>query len=508
MKPRRLLDPFSSARRRPTWSYHHTGTLDRLISFACHSYENTRGHCFHRALRASRSVGVFFPFWNSIALPTPASSNKPASPFVGFLFTDSCRLSAVNYSRLLLSKLKSPVNHTESTLLKVFFLKNLKPFEINTFEKTGRGVPITVNHLLETSHPLFYPECSEGLPAQSLRAFGAGELMYGTSRIEIRKLPFFRPTTSNFAEFSAPPLLEARAGFPPTSSAISGARLRASSSIFDVVPRTRTVSARCSSGFSGEESACSSSPTRVSENGGDCRFAQETSTAALPGCKSGGGSTTNAVGEDASTSAGCPASVTRLESASPQKPFPSTSKRSASEAARGVAEISSEAVAASADVRTTVATRPVRPAIEPKITPGFSGATNTARPVVSVVSRSPFEKFTVTRGVSRPFKSSTASVARSPDTIRRGSSSCRAPEAAGAATGCWQRASGAKTPAIRKNQGSAKRRKNMRGIVVENRMPMKATYTSRAASGRLFFCKDRSFLRRVHQHGSPHHPGG
>ena len=79
--------------------------------------------------------------------------------------------------------------------------------------------------------------------------------MDGTSRIEIRKLPFFRPTTSNFAEFSVPPLLEFRTGLPPVSSAISGARFRASSLIFAAVPRTRTASIRCSSGFKGEESA-------------------------------------------------------------------------------------------------------------------------------------------------------------------------------------------------------------------------------------------------------------
>src|SRR5260370_6040783 len=40
---------------------------------------------------------------------------------------------------LLLSKLKAPINHAESTLLQVFFLKNLKPFAINTFEKQGEG---------------------------------------------------------------------------------------------------------------------------------------------------------------------------------------------------------------------------------------------------------------------------------------------------------------------------------------------------------------------------------
>ena len=142
------------------------------------------------------------------------------------------------------------------------------------------------------------------------RSAGGGRRSEGASRMEIRKLPFFRPTTSNLPRFSAPPLLEVRAGLPMESSAISGARFRASSPTFASVPRTRTVSARCSSGFNGEESASSSSPTSVMENGGDCRFAQETSTAALPGFWSGEGSTTSATGEDASTNADCPAIVT------------------------------------------------------------------------------------------------------------------------------------------------------------------------------------------------------
>src|SRR5258706_751586 len=42
---------------------------------------------------------------------------------------------------LLLSKHKAPINHAESTLLQVFFLKNLKPFGINTYEKQGEGSP-------------------------------------------------------------------------------------------------------------------------------------------------------------------------------------------------------------------------------------------------------------------------------------------------------------------------------------------------------------------------------
>src|SRR5258708_34900869 len=98
---------------------------------------------------------------------------------------------------------------------------------------------------------------------------GNGLLRDDTKRIEIRKLPFFCPTTSNLPRFSAPPLLEVRAGLPPESSAISGARFRASSAIFAAVPLTCTVSVRCSPGFNGEESASSANPTRVKENGGD-----------------------------------------------------------------------------------------------------------------------------------------------------------------------------------------------------------------------------------------------
>src|SRR6266446_4586847 len=84
-------------------------------------------------------------------------------------------------------------------------------------------------------------------------------------RIEIRKLPFFLPIRSKRAKFSAPPLLKSRIGLPPESSAIPGARLRASNAIFAVVPRTRTVSARCSPALSGEESASRSSAANVRE---------------------------------------------------------------------------------------------------------------------------------------------------------------------------------------------------------------------------------------------------
>jgi hypothetical protein len=49
---------------------------------------------------------------------------------------------------LLLSKLKAPINHAESTFLQVLILKQLKvPLESIAFEKPGEGYPVMVNQL-------------------------------------------------------------------------------------------------------------------------------------------------------------------------------------------------------------------------------------------------------------------------------------------------------------------------------------------------------------------------
>ena len=103
---------------------------------------------------------------------------------------------------------------------------------------------------------------------------------------------------------------------------------------------------------------------------------------------------------------------------------------------RGTLVTSSFVVSACAAASTVEVTRPARPSMDPKITPGVSGATNRARPVASVFKRSPFENVTATPGVSRPFISSTARVARSPATSCRGNSSILAPLAAGAGIAC------------------------------------------------------------------------
>ncbi len=67
MKPRRFLDSFPRLGCRPSWSYLHTGTLLRLISFICHSYENTRG------------VEVFLPFWS---VPACGCFEVPTLPYL------------------------------------------------------------------------------------------------------------------------------------------------------------------------------------------------------------------------------------------------------------------------------------------------------------------------------------------------------------------------------------------------------------------------------------------
>ena len=198
-------------------------------------------------------------------------------------------------------------------------------------------------------------------------------------------------------------------------------------------------------------------------NAGELRFAQEISTEAGPGSRSLEGRTIKEPGDDAKTSAALPPIMTWLASAPPQKPWPANSKRSLTAAKRGAELTSIDGLAPSSAESTAVGTRPGRPSMDAKITPGVRGATNKERPVISVVSRSPFEKFTLTPGVNRPFASNTASVALSPDTIRRGNNKMRAPEAGGAC--CAKTAPKKRHPAAQRIvAGKQGRLKDMRGL--------------------------------------------
>jgi len=101
---------------RPHWSYHHTGTLPRLISFVSHSYANTGG------------VGVFFPFWYKTIGGGDANSLHYSSSF----FSHSCALfcAFLHFKRTQLSSFQS--------------------FPHSSPKNTPRGVPLF--HYYPASH--------------------------------------------------------------------------------------------------------------------------------------------------------------------------------------------------------------------------------------------------------------------------------------------------------------------------------------------------------------------
>jgi hypothetical protein len=83
--------------------------------------------------------------------------------------------------RLLLCKLKRPINHAESTLLQVLILKQLKvPLESITFEKPGEGSPLWLTNCskqvstqsfpgIPTFHSPYAPPSSATPPSAKLR---------------------------------------------------------------------------------------------------------------------------------------------------------------------------------------------------------------------------------------------------------------------------------------------------------------------------------------------------
>ncbi len=140
-KPHRVLNSFSRARRRLPWSYLQTGTLPRLISFVCHSYENTGG------------VGAFFPFWNQTALSDPARSassvtESPASLVIPF--PPSFHLS--NSLPLNLFADPHPLNPVVSILYK-------------NIGGQGCGLPAPTSDLQSSN--LFFCQTSENPPVSS-----------------------------------------------------------------------------------------------------------------------------------------------------------------------------------------------------------------------------------------------------------------------------------------------------------------------------------------------------
>src|SRR5260370_14623964 len=119
----------------------------------------------------------------------------------------SSLLALSRLQELLLYIHPSPITHLQSTLPQVFILENLKPFRCNTYEKTGGGVLIMFNQVLEKNH----------LPSSPFRVSASLWLpclpfSVRTSKFRIpqllcfplfRKLPLCHPPIPNFVR---PPL--------------------------------------------------------------------------------------------------------------------------------------------------------------------------------------------------------------------------------------------------------------------------------------------------------------
>jgi hypothetical protein len=93
-------------------------------------------------------------------------------------------------------KLKAQINHAKSTLLKVFFLKRLKPLEINTFEKQRGGSPLWLTNCCKKVYfaPRALFSTTYGNPILQLFSFQFYAGMGGTppSRLQRSSVATFR----------------------------------------------------------------------------------------------------------------------------------------------------------------------------------------------------------------------------------------------------------------------------------------------------------------------------
>src|SRR6266852_3681121 len=125
----------------PLWSYLHTGTLPRLISFVSHSYKNTG------------RVGVFFPFWNSLVGcrgfdPGNERLSKSSADYCR-LITDHCPLTCPDpvgaTATLALSPLDATLMDLPASVANKGLTSWLNPLDATlTKNRGGTSVPLDV----------------------------------------------------------------------------------------------------------------------------------------------------------------------------------------------------------------------------------------------------------------------------------------------------------------------------------------------------------------------------
>jgi hypothetical protein len=114
----------------------------RLFALLALSVERHPDRRSHRGRKRLRSL----PFSSAVFLLTDHCQLTCPDPVGDTVHSSAVLPSPAPASGpqvLLLSKLKAPINHAESTLLQVLILKQLKvPLESITFEKQGEGSPL------------------------------------------------------------------------------------------------------------------------------------------------------------------------------------------------------------------------------------------------------------------------------------------------------------------------------------------------------------------------------
>jgi len=136
----------------PLWSYLHTGTLPRLISFVSHSYAT---FAFRTVLRDENTggVGVFFPFWNSLVGcrgfdPGNEHLSKSSADYCR-LITDHCPLTCPDpvgaTATLALSPLDATLMHLPASVANKGLTAWLNPLDATlTKNRGGTSVPLDV----------------------------------------------------------------------------------------------------------------------------------------------------------------------------------------------------------------------------------------------------------------------------------------------------------------------------------------------------------------------------
>ncbi len=157
----------------PLWSYLHTGTLPRLISFVSHSYAT---FAFRTVLRDENTggAGVFFPFWNSLAGcrgfdPGNERLSKSSADYCR-LITDHCPLTCPDpvgaTATLALSPLDATLMDLPASVANKGLTAWLNPLDATLTKNRGVPLPPSTFRFFDVQMCSLHPEWGYGTRGQ------------------------------------------------------------------------------------------------------------------------------------------------------------------------------------------------------------------------------------------------------------------------------------------------------------------------------------------------------